>query len=208
MKLQDKGEILMIQQAKRIRALKFSDILITVMVALVFGLIYKFWGSVYGVVSPLFFQADEITYGMWFIAGPIAFLLIRKPGVALLAEVAAGSVSALIGSEWGIQTFVYGLVQGLGCELVFALFLYRNWSIIVAGLAGVMSAAGSFVVDIYYGYVDYEAWVLVIKYGLRAISSFVIAGMFAYYLVRALEATGVTKLIRPVSKSEYDSLDR
>ncbi|TCZ77391.1 thiamine ABC transporter permease [Paenibacillus albiflavus] len=194
-------------QEKVSKALKFSDILITVMVAIVFGLIYKFWGSVYGVVSPLFLKADQLTYGMWFIAGPIAFLLIRKPGVALLAELAASSVSALIGSEWGIQTFVYGIVQGLGCEIIFALFLYRNYSLIVAGVAGLMSGVGSFVVDLAYGYANYELWMLVYKYGLRMISSFVIAGVFAYLLVRALEKTGVTKLIRPVSKSEYASLN-
>jgi energy-coupling factor transport system permease protein len=193
---------------KTSRGLKFSDILITVMIGLVFGLIYKFWGSVYGLVSPLFIQADELTYGMWFIAGPLAFLLIRKPGIAFLAEVAASSFSAIIGSEWGIQTLVYGAVQGLACELVFALFVYRNYSLIVAGLAGVMSGVGSLVVDVIYGYADYEMWVLVLKYGLRMLSSFVIAGMFAYYLVRALEATGVTKLIRPVSQSDYASLDK
>jgi energy-coupling factor transport system permease protein len=196
------------KQVQGSKTLKFSDILITVMIAVVFGVIYKFWGSVYGIFTPLFAGADEITYGMWFIAGPLAFLLIRKPGVALLAELAAANISVLIGSEWGVETLVYGLIQGIAAEIVFALFRYRKSGIVVAGLAGLMSAVGSGIVDVFYGYADYEAWMLIWKYGLRIVSSIVIAGVFAYYLVRALESTGVTKLVRPVAKEDYASLDK
>lgn len=194
------------QQAERNAGLKFSHILITVMVALVFGVIFKLWDSVYGIVKPLFPQAGQLTYGMWFMAGPFAYLLIRKPGVATLASLAAASISALLSSEWGLQTIVYGLFQGLAAELVFAAFRYRKAGLVLAGIAGVMSAAASFLIDLYYGYADYETWMLVLKYGLRVCSAFVFAGIFAYYLVKALEPTGVTKLIRPVSKEEYSSL--
>jgi len=195
-------------QNKSRMTLKFTDILITIMIGVVFGVIYKLWGSVYGLTKPLFLQGDEILYGMWFIAGPLAFLLIRKPGVALLAELAAANVSVLIGSEWGAETLVYGLVQGLGAEIIFALFLYRNYGILVAGLAGLLSGLGSALIDIVYGYADYETWMLVWKYGLRSISSFVIAGVVPYLLVRALIPTGVTKLVQPVDKEDYASLDK
>lgn len=187
--------------------LKFTDILITVMIALVFGVIFKLWDSVYGVVKPLFNQAGQLTYGMWFMAGPFAYLIIRKPGVALLASLAAANVSALLGSAWGIQTLVYGLIQGLGAELIFAAFRYRRAGLIVAGIAGIASAGGSYLVDLGYGYTDYETWMLILKYGLRVVSAFLFAGVFAFYLVRAVEATGVTKLIRPIEKEEFDALD-
>lgn len=103
---------------------------------------------------------------------------------------------------------MYGFVQGLAAELVFALARYRRGGMAIAGAAGIMSAAGSFLVDLGYGYADYETWVLVLKYGLRVISAFTFAGIFAYFLMRALEATGVTKSIRPVAKEEYAALDR
>lgn len=195
-------------QEQKQTGLKFTHILITVMVALVFGVIFKLWDSVYGIVKPLFPQAGQLTYGMWFMAGPFAYLLIRKPGVATLASVAAASISALLSSEWGLQTIVYGLFQGLAAELVFAAFRYRKTGLVIAGIAGIMSAAASFIIDLYYGYADYETWMLILKYGLRVVSAFVFAGIFAYYLVQALEATGVTKLIRPISKEEYSSLDK
>lgn len=196
------------QQNKQSLALKFSDILITVMIALVFGVIFKLWDSVYSAVKPLFNQAGQLTYGMWFMAGPFAYLIIRKPGVALLASLAAANVSALLGSAWGLQTVIYGLVQGLAAELIFAGFRYRKAGLVVAGIAGIASAVGSYLVDLVYGYADYETWMLILKYGLRVVSAFLFAGVFAFYLVRALEATGVTKQIRPVAKEEYDALDR
>lgn len=187
--------------------LKFTDIVITVMIALVFGVIFKLWDSVYSAVSPLFHQADELTYGMWFMAGPFVYLLIRKPGVAFLASLAAANVSSLLGSAWGFQTIVYGFVQGLAAEIVFLVVMYRKANLIIGGLAGIASAFGSYLVDMYYGYANYEVWMLVFKYGLRLISAFLFAGVFAYYLVKALEATGVTNLIRPISKKDLESLD-
>lgn len=190
------------------RGLKLSDLLVTVIVSIVLGVIYHFWSSVYNLFSPLFPQADEMVYGMWFIAATLVFLLIRKPGVALIAEVAAAHVEIMFGSAWGIQLLLYSVLQGLGAELVFAAFRYRKFSGSVAALAGVGSAIGSIIPDIYYGYVaDYETWLLVTKYVLRGISGALIAGYFAYAIAKAVEATGVTQQIRPVSDSDYKALD-
>lgn len=190
------------------KGLKLSDVLVTVLLALVIGVVYHFWSSVYNLFSPLFFQADELVYGMWFIAATLAFLLIRKPGVALLAELAAAHVEVLFGSAWGIQLALYGLLQGLCAELIFAAFRYRNYSGFVAALAGIGSAIGSLLIDIVYGYVaDYETWALLAKYGMRAVSSALIAGYLAYAIAKAVEATGVTSLLRPAAAKDYAALD-
>lgn len=190
------------------KGLKLSDILVTVLISVVLGVVYHFWSSVYNLFSPLFFQADELVYGMWFIAPTLVFLLIRKPGVALLAEVAAAHVEILFGSEWGVQLVMYSVLQGLGAELVFALFRYRKHSGWVAALAGIGAAIGSLIPDIYYGYVaDYETWMLFAKYGMRVVSSAVIAGYLAYALAKAVEATGVTSLLRPATDKDYAALD-
>ncbi|MCM3700478.1 ECF transporter S component [Paenibacillus macerans] len=190
------------------RGLKLSDLLVTVLVSVVLGVVYHFWSSVYNLLSPLFAQADEIVYGMWFLAPTLVFLLIRKPGVALIAEVAAAHVEILFGSEWGVQLVLYSVLQGLGAELVFAAFRYRKFSGSVAALAGIGAAVGSIIPDIYYGYVqDYETWLLIAKYAMRAVSSALIAGYFAYGLAKAVEATGVTTLLRPVDPKDYAALD-
>lgn len=196
------------EQQTKSNKLKFTDILITVMIGVVFGFIFKMWESVYSLAKPLFPQAGQLTYGMWFMAGPFAYLVIRKPGVCFLGSLAAANLSAILGSAWGLETVVYGGVQGLAAELAFASTGYRKHTIFIAGVAGILSAVGSFIVDLAYGYADYETWILVLKYGLRMISAFIFAGIFAGLLVRALEATGVTKSIRPLTKEDYAVLDR
>lgn len=140
------------------------------------------------------------------MVAPFAFLLIRKPGIALISSVAAAGLSAFIGH--GIQVLVYGFVQGLAAELLFAGLRYQKFGIVAAGLAGVASCLGSFILDLYYGYAELELWALIVKYGLRTISAFLFTGVIAYYIVRSLEATGVTNLIRPVSQEEYSALDK
>lgn len=187
------------------KGLRFSDILITVMIGIVFGVIIKFWGDLYTVVKPILPTLRQLLYGMWFMVGPFVYLLVRKPGVTLLSSLAAAGLSAFAGG--GIEVMMYGLVQGLAAELWFALFRYRAYGLVVAGIAGIASGAAGFILDLYYGYADLEPWALAVKYGLRAVSAFVFAGVFSYLIVRALEATGVTNLIRPVAKEEYAALD-
>ncbi len=197
------------RQGTRARGLKLADILVALVIAVVFGIIYKIWGPMYDVFKPLGLHAEQLSYGMWFLAGTFAFLVLRKPGVAVLAEVAAASISALLGSEWGVATLWYGLLQGLGAELVFAAFLYRNSSVWVASLAAIGAAAGSLVLDFGYGYIDrLTAWNYTLFIGLRLVGSIAIAGIFAYSLAKALELTGATKPLRPASKQDYDALHR
>ena len=189
------------------KGLTLTDILVTVVIAIVFGIVYKIWGPMYDVVKPFGTHAEQTIYGMWFIAGTFAFLIIRKPGVAIIAELAASTFSAFLGSEWGIATLIYGLAQGLGAELSFALFRYKSGNIAVVSLAALGAAGASLLVDNYYGYIEYlSAWNLTLLIVLRLIGSVLIAGVFAYYLARALEKTGVTKLLRPVSKKDLDAL--
>lgn len=187
------------------KKLKFSDLLITIMIGVVFGITMKFWDDLYTVVKPILPIARQLLYGMWFMVAPFAFLLIRKPGVALLASIAAAALSAFIGH--GFSVLMYGFVQGLAAELLFASFRYKRFGIAVAGLAGIASCIAGFFLDLFYGYANLELWALFVKYGLRTVSAFLFTGLFAFWIVRALEATGVTNLIRPVSKEAYDELN-
>ncbi|WP_096155295.1 MULTISPECIES: ECF transporter S component [Bacillus] len=191
------------------KGLKLTDILVTILIAIVFGIIYKLWGTVYDFVGLTGMQVQELTYGMWFIAATVAYLIIRKAGVAFLAEVAAASGEFIVGSQFGVEVLVYGVLQGLFAELVFMAFRYKRFDLLVVSLAGIGSAFGSFVMDIYRGYLfDLEAWNLMLKVTFRLIGSVLFAGVLAYVIVKALEKTGVTNLLRPASKEDYDSLSK
>lgn len=191
------------------KKLKLTDVLVTIVIAIVFGIIYKVWGSLYEVVKPFGLHIDQLVYGMWFIAATVAFLIIRKPGVALLAEVAASSGELLLGSQYGVEVLLYGVLQGLGAELVFLLFLYKRFDVGVVILAAIGATIGSFLMDWYKGYIgDLAFWNLSLLIGARTIGAILLAGVFAYVLVKALEKTGVTNLVRTADQSDYDSLNQ
>ncbi|WP_419151671.1 ECF transporter S component [Aeribacillus alveayuensis] len=190
------------------KGLKLTDILVTIVISIVFGIVYKLWGPLYYAVKPLGLHIDQLIYGMWFIAATVAFLIIRKPGIALLAETAAASAEFITGSEWGLEVLLYGLIQGLFAEMVFAIFRYKKFHIGVTMLAAVSSTIGSLIMDFYKGYIDdLVFWNLLMFIGARFIGAIIIAGVFAHYLVKALEATGVTNLVRSVSQKDYDALN-
>jgi energy-coupling factor transport system substrate-specific component len=190
------------------KGLKLTDILVTIVIAIVFGIVYKLWGPLYYAVKPFGLHVDQLIYGMWFIAATVAYLIIRKPGVALLAEIAASSGEFIMGSEWGLEVLLYGVVQGLFAELVFAAFRYKRFDIGVVSLAAASSTIGSLIMDFYKGYIeDLVLWNLILMIGARILGAVIIAGVFAHYLVKALEATGVTSLVRPASQKDYEDLD-
>ncbi|MEF3312820.1 ECF transporter S component [Paenibacillus sp. GYB004] len=189
------------------KGLKLTDILVTVVIAIVFGVIFRVWGSVYDLVKIFGLQAEQLAYGMWFIAATVAFLIIRKPGVALLGEVSAAVFAMLIGSQYSVESLTYGLAQGIGAEIVFALFGYRSYSLAVACLAGIGAGLGSLGMDWYKGYlIELQGWNLTLYFVFRFISCIVITGGVAYYLVKALDATGVTRIVRPVTEADRRSL--
>ncbi|WP_027409875.1 ECF transporter S component [Anoxybacteroides tepidamans] len=191
------------------KGLKLADILITVVISIVFGIVYKLWGPFYYFVKPFGLHIDQLVYGMWFIAATVAFLIIRKPGVALLAEIAASSGEFIAGSEWGLEVLIYGVVQGLLAEIVFAAFRYKRFDVLVVSLAAIGSTIGSLVMDFYKGYIEALApWNLALFLLARFVGAVLISGVFASSLVKALEATGVTQMVRSASKEDYEQLNR
>jgi energy-coupling factor transport system permease protein len=188
--------------------LTLTDVLVTVVISIGFGIIYKLWGPLYYFLKPFGLHADQLIYGMWFMASTVAFLIIRKPGVALLAEIAASSGEFLMGSEWGLEVLLYGVIQGLFAEIVFFMTGYKRTNILIICIAAVASSFGSIIMDYFKGYIeDLALWNLSLFLGARILGSTLIAGLGAVYLVRALEKTGVTNLVRPANQQDYDDLN-
>lgn len=189
------------------KGLTLSDILVTVLISVIFAVIYNLWWMAYYTVQPLGLHLDQLMYGMWFAAAVVAYLIVPKMGIALIAEFAAGAGETIIMGRFDIPTIIYALLQGLACEIVFAIFKYQSRAFMVSVLAGMAAAIISFPVDWYYGYLnEVAAWNLILLIIFRLLSGAVLAGVFPYYLVKALDKTGVTKLFRPASKEDYDAL--
>lgn len=178
------------------RGLTLTDVLVTVVIALVFAIIYSIWGGVYTALQPFGLHVNELIYGMWFIAAVIAYLIIRKPGVAIIAEFAAASGETIVMLQFDVMLMLYGLIQGLACEIVFAIVKYKSTALMVAVLAGVAAALSTLPLDWYYGYLGHlETWNLMLMIGFRVLSGALIAGWLAHVLYRGLKDTGVLKLV-------------
>ncbi len=68
------------------KGLKLSEILVTVLISVVFAVIYNLWWFVYNGVQATGLHLEQLTNGVWFMAAIVCYRIIPKPGIALLAE--------------------------------------------------------------------------------------------------------------------------
>lgn len=171
-----------------------SDIVVASTLAVASGVIFWGWNLSYHFVGSLFAfypPIETLVHGMWLFPAVLGGLVIRKPGAALYCEIVAATVSALLGSQWGLTVLSSGFMQGLGAELVLLLFLYRRFTLDTAILAG--AAAGLTGGVTYHWIVPMYAYApleTAIHIGCFAISGAVIAGILPWLGARGLAATG------------------
>jgi energy-coupling factor transport system permease protein len=115
---------------------------------------------------------------------------VRKPGAAIYTELIAATVSALIGSQWGFGTLVSGLLQGLGAELVFALFLYTNWKLFTGVLAGAGAGVMMSINDLIVWYPGVDVGFQTTYFICGVLSGAVIGGLVPWFIVRGLARAG------------------
>lgn len=131
--------------------------------------------------------------GLWLFAGPLAAIIVRKPGAAIYAEVIAGVLEALMGNMWGgAATFLIALVQGVLAEVAFLAFAYRKWNLPVTILSGALAGVGCWG---YSFFTNLQAIDLGGSYGVMylattVISGIVFAGVLMWYLYVAIAKTG------------------
>jgi len=173
------------------------DIVLASVVGVMAGGLFALWNIAHvplleplGALLPGF---QALGHGVWLIGGLLTALVVRRPGAALYGEILASTVSALMGSQWGVITLVYGAVQGLGAELIFALFAYRLWNVVAALVAGASAGAAMAALDLtlYYAGAGPEFFVI---YGLSSIvSGVLVAGLGSWAIERGLHRAGALR---------------
>jgi Predicted membrane protein len=177
----------------RAYAWRVIDIVIASVIGVASGVIFWAWGLAYnGLSAPLQVLPglSAILGGGWLFAGVLGGLVVRKPGAAIYTEILAAVVSALVGTQWGFLTLESGLVQGLGAELILAVFLYRKFNLGVAALAGAGAGVALAINDLILWYPGVDLLFQSIYFVSAIVSGAVIAGVGSYYLVKALAKTG------------------
>ena len=139
-----------------------------------------------------------ILNGLWLFAGPLAAIIVRKPGAALYCELLASILEALMGNIYGgASVIIPGFFEGLGAEIVFALFFYRVWNIATVCLSSMLSGffcwAESFLTDL-------QAISFSGPYGLAyllfTLLSSLLTGIGVWCLYRAIARTGALDRFR------------
>lgn len=172
------------------------DLVTIAMLGVAFGVIFWGWGKFYDVVDlgavVAFKPAAGLLGGMWLIAGVVGGLIVRRPGAAFATELIAAMVSMFVlgGTAWGGTVLLSGVVQGLGAELIFALFLYRRFDVVTAMLAGALSAAFATFYEWKYYWTDWDLGYRLAYLGFFTVSGVLIAGLGGWLLVRRLSQAG------------------
>lgn len=178
------------------RRWRVVDIVVAAVVAVAFGVAFLAWNALATATVPMFAflpPAQAILNGLWLLPAVLVGLIVRRPGAAFFGGLVSAAVSVLLGSPYGADALVSGVIQGAGAELGFAIGLYRRWTLPFAALAGALSGLFATVHDVlvYYPDADVAVWVV---YGVASVlSGAVIAGLGAWLLLRALTATGVLR---------------
>ncbi|MFT2816030.1 ECF transporter S component [Leifsonia sp. A12D58] len=170
------------------------DIVVASVIGVASGLIFVVWNQaanpLSGLLQPVLPGLQALLGGGWLFAGVLGGLIIRKPGAAIYTELLAAVVSTLMGNEWASLTLVSGVVQGLGAELVFALFLYANYRLYVALLAGAGAGLALAINDLLLWYPGSAAAFASIYTISAIVSGAVIAGLLSWLAARGLARTG------------------
>ena len=170
------------------------DIVVAAAIAIAFGVVIWGWNQLWAAATPAFVAnpaAQNILYGMWLLPAVLGGLIIRKPGAALFTELVAAAVSAILGSQWGLDALFSGLVQGIGAEVVFFVTRYRVWTIPVVVAAAVASAVTAWVHDVAFYYLDIGLGPQLAILAFMVVSAIVIAAIGSWLLMRSLAQTGV-----------------
>jgi energy-coupling factor transport system permease protein len=172
---------------------KMKEVVLAVILSVICGVIYlggsTLWVPISSLVGPV---GAGFMFGIWVIASPIVAYIIRKPGAAFVAEVAAAAVELLTGSHFGLSALLIGVFQGIGSEIAFAIFRYKRYNLLTLMLSGALAAVFAMIYNLLangFGY--YSTGVFLTTLGIHVISGIILGGWLAKVVVDALTKTGV-----------------
>jgi len=172
---------------------KMKEVVLAVILSVACGVIYLGWSTLWIPISALVGPVGAgFMFGIWVIASPIVAYIIRKPGAAFIAEVAAAAVELLTGSHFGLAALLVGVFQGIGSEIAFALFRYKRYNLFTLMLSGALAAILGMVYNVLAnGFGFYTKGVFLTTLGIHMVSGVILGGCLAKVVVDSLAKTGV-----------------
>lgn len=171
-----------------------KDIISIALIAVFSGVIFWGAGFLYSILTTLLTPiglapfSNEILFGLWTLAGPLAAFIIRIPLSSTIGEILASAVEMLFGGQWGAATLISGLIQGIASELGFVATAYKfyNWFTICCTTftTTIITFIWSYFKD---GYNGYSVLLISILFIVRLISVFVFSGILVKVVAQMIE---------------------
>ncbi|GAP02580.1 cobalt ABC transporter permease [Fructobacillus pseudoficulneus] len=170
-----------------------QNVILLALIGIIFSVVYWIMDPVYNLVSAglaafgLQNFANEITLGVWMMAGPLASYLLKKIGAGFIGEMLGAAGEMFLGGSYGVGTLLSGFIQGIGSELGFALVGYKNWSagLWLSTLTGTVVTFGWDLIKS--GYAHYHFGMLIALFIVRYLSIFFFAGVLVYLITKLLD---------------------
>ncbi|NLA70422.1 MAG: hypothetical protein GX852_05220 [Clostridiales bacterium] len=174
-----------------------KEIVVAALVAAVIGVIYTvldyFYMPMSAVLGPIFM---EITFGIYLLSAFLPMYIVRKPGFAIYGAILTAVVNLLLGSPYGVQVILAGVLQAVGIEIGFALSKYKVNAISMI-VGPILASLLVFVRDYFvFGYSQVATSVLIGIVVVRVISALVIGGLLVCGITSAVKKTGTLKGFR------------
>lgn len=181
--------------------------LVTIALLIAVGGVFKgYWGGVRlaleSSLGPLF--TGWIIGAGFSLFGVLPLLIIPKTGVATVSMVAGSVIELAVGNPFGVEVFILNFWEGLGPDIVLALFYAANggrtprlgWNfVILAGIASTSLGAPYTLVTrglaaLMRNFTGYGEWALALFLANR-IAGGILCGAAALALANTLRAMGV-----------------
>lgn len=177
-----------------------KDIILLALISIIFGVIYFAAGFIYNaltlLLTPIGYgpMANDITMGIWCMAGPLAGFILRLPGASFLGEFLGAAIEMFLGEQWGAANLISGFVQGVGTELGFTITTYRlyNWLTVLA--VTITTTIVTFAWDwVRNGYSHFAPHMLIVMFIVRLLSIFIFSGVLNKLIINLLSRAHVIK---------------
>ncbi|MHA8263310.1 ECF transporter S component [Lactobacillaceae bacterium Melli_B3] len=176
------------------------NIILIALIAIICGVIFWLTSFIYNaltiILTPVGLApaANDISLGLWIIAGPLAGSIFKMPGVSIVTEVLGAIVEMFIGDQWGGMNVVSGLIQGAGSELGFAVTGYKRYGHFQLFLGSIFTTVITFSWDWFKnGYNTYHINMVIILFIIRFISVWVFSDPVASSITKLLKRSHAIK---------------
>ena len=174
-----------------------ADIAVGAALGVACGLVFWGFNFAYQAISPvlgaLLPGIASVLHAFWYFSGPLALLIIRKPGAAVYVNLVGAVAEMVFGNNFAFSfVFISAALQGVFAEIPFALARYRKYNL-------PMSIVSGLCVAIEYGFYllffRYQGVALVSPRGIthmisEIVGGVVFAGVMSWFLYLAIARTG------------------